>query len=654
MLSKKERDDRDWLTKQFLEAVKPTPLLSVSEFCDANLILPSSNAESGRYRTSRTPYMREPMDAMGPSSHYRKIIFRAGTQVGKTQLILNNIDFYVVNMPSPMLFVFSNDGEGKKMVNTRIDPMIDCNPQLRERISSPKRGASGDTDKMKLFPGGFLSIASGESPASLRSLPCRIVFLDEVDAMPDNIGGEGDPIELADKRTSTFSGREKIFASSTPINKNSKIIREYNATDQRRYFVPCPHCGYMQVIEWSRMKWDASGTNVRSAWMECAHCKKKIKNHDKTTMLERGEWRPTNKKPTDPSAIGYWINGLYAPVGWQSWEKCVTSFLVASESKDMDKLTAFYNGILAEPYESVSERPDFTLLYELSKGSGYSRGEIPNDVVVLTSGTDVQENRLETEIKGWCRNGRSRSIDYHIFLCPTGTTTKDLNSPVWEEYSRTILNGLFIRADGVRLQISANAMDRGHNTKQVNAFWMRVNNDRLHLVRGSDILRSQISSVKEDKGGNDKHGRDGQFRGSAFKYFDVGVSVLKAEIYHYLRLREQIGPDGNFLPDTPFVMQFPDDYDDEYFRQLTAEEYKPPTGSAKHGKWVTIRERNEALDCNVYNLAMWYKLDLYRFTAREYDELDKKLSAQPKMLIEKGRQAVRQRVGRLVSKGLVL
>lgn len=655
-LSTKERKDRLWLTKQFLEAMKPAPLLSVSEFCDANLLLPTSNAESGKYRTSRTPYMREPMDAMGPSSHYRKITFRAGTQVGKTQLILNCIDFYVVNMPSPMLFVFSNDGEGKKMVNTRIDPMVACNEQLRERISSPKRGSSGDTDKMKLFPGGFLSIASGESPASLRSLPCRIVYLDEVDAMPDNIGGEGDPIELADKRTSTFSGREKIFISSTPVNQNSKIIREYDATDQRRYFVPCPYCGHKQIIEWKRIHWDAEGTHVKEAWLECENpdCKKKIRNHDKTTMLERGEWRPTNKKKTDPTVIGYWINGLYAPVGWQSWEKCVTSFLVATESKDQDKLTAFYNGILAEPYEAASVRPDFQLLYELSKGSGYSRGEIPDDVLVLTSGADVQENRIEVELKGWCRNGRSRSIQYYIFLCPPGSTTKDLNNPVWDAYDRDILNGIFIREDGVRLQPAANAMDRGWNTKQVNAFWMRVNNDRFHLVRGSDILRSQISSVKEDKGGKDKDGRTNQYRGSAFKYFDVGSSVLKSEIYHYLQIREQLGSDGTFLMDTPFVMQFPNDYDDEFFRQLTAEEYKPPTGKSKHGIWQTIRERNEALDCNVYNLAMWYKLDLYRFTGREYDEVERKLAAQPKMLLEKNRQASKQRTGRLMSKGLVL
>lgn len=643
-----------WLTDQFKRAVKPLPLLSIWEFCDQHLVLPANNAESGRYRSARTPYMREPMDCLSPSSPYQTVVLYTGTQVGKTQVALCTFYSYAVNTPAPMMFVFSNAGESRKLVQTRIDPMVEINEDLKERISSPKKNSTGDTNSLKLFPGGFLSIASGEAPASLRSLPCRVIFIDELDAMPNDIGGEGSVVELARKRTSTFGSRAKILIASTTTNKSSKIALEYALTDMRKCFVPCPKCGEMQLIDWKRFKWTAKGTHVKEVWMECSNpkCKAKIHNHDKEFMLAHGEWRATNFKSSDPTAVGFWLSGLYAPVGWQSWEACVTQYLKATESNDEDKLTAFYNGILAEPYEQASKRPEWENLYRWAKTSDYARGEIPNEVLFLTSGADVQGDRIECEVLGWGRNGRSYSIDHYAFICSPGTNVRDINSSVWNDYYNAIIMGKFYRADGVEMRTVMNAMDRNYATEFVNAFWLRSNSDRFVTVRGTDALRSPISSVKEDKGGKDRRGSGtGQYRGSMYKYFDVGSSVLKQEIYRNLTLHNEL-VDGKEVADTPFVCHFPNNYDDEYYRQLTAEEYHPPKKGRKFGIWEKIRERNEALDMRAYNVAMWYKLEVYRWTAKEYDMAEETMRKAQKK--ENTRVAVRQSARRVLSKGITV
>ncbi len=634
------------------------PLQSVSEFASQHHMLPNSSAEPGLYNIARTPYVRDILDCLSPTHPAREVVLWAGTQLGKTEIILASFHYYMVNLPSPMLFASCNASASKDMVKTRINPMIDASPMLSERIaSSSKSGrASGDTIDLKEFAGGFLAIGSGESAASLRSKPCRIVALDEIDAMPDDVQGEGDPVDLATRRTSTFKGREKVYVSSTCVNGHSKIIDHYEMTDQRKFFVPCPHCGHMQLISFKRFHWIADGTMVKDVWMECANpkCKGKIQNHHKLSMLTKGEWRSTNKKATSVTSVGFWISGLYAPVGWQDWNMCVEIYLKALTDGGQEKLKSFYNTILAEQYQISAVRPDYALLYELSKKSGYSRGEVPEEVLAITSGADVQDDRIEVEIVGWGRNGRSYSIDYQIFLCPFGTKTDDVNNPVWDEYTQKILNANFVRKDGKVLKIAASAMDRGHNTAQVNALWARCRNDRFHLVRGEARMRSEISSVKHDKGGTSKRTASSkEYRGSEYLYFDVGVSTLKARIYQNLQVREQVGDNGKFVTDTPYRMYFPDDYDDEFFKQLTSEEYRPPKGTSKFGIWEKIRDRNEALDCRVYATAMWYKLELYRFTASDYDELEKRIKEQassPSQTIA----VARQRTARVLSKGLTL
>jgi len=621
----KPSESREWLWKQINQILQPQPLISISEFCDGHLIIPPPAAEPGPYRISRTPYAKEPMDACSPSSKYKKIVLYTGTQLMKTQLELNVIYYYAVNSPTSILFVFSNDREGKLLIKTRVNPMIDANSDLKERIGSSRSNSKGDTAVYKEFSGGFLKLASGQSAASLKSTACQIVIIDEFDEMPDDVEGQGSVDSLATERSNTYSGRQKIIISSTTTNKGSKIVQQYEQTDMRHLFVTCPHCHEKIEFEWENFKYSYKGTRVDSVWYECPKCKIRIDENYKRHMIEKGEWIPTNKTPTDPTSIGFWLPGLCSP--WKKWSDFVVEFLNAEagiKSGKHEGMKAFYNNVLALPYIEANDRPDWKTLYRKAlKESIYHKRTVPKEVLVITTGADVQDNRIEVEIKGWGRNGRSWSIDYLQLFCPPGTKTDDVNNEVWNDYESQVLRARFLREDGVWLEPMANAMDRAHATPQVNALWMRMHCPRFYLVRGSDSLSSRISMEKEDKGGGSKDPRTNQFRGSIYKCYDVGVSTLKAEVYSNL-LKVELIQDGKII-ETPNMMYFPDDYDEEYYRQLTSEEYTPSGKSNKKGSWKTTHDRNEVLDCTVYALAMWYKLDLHRWGFHEYDLLETQL-----------------------------
>ena len=642
---------REWLWEEVNRALQPQPLISISEFCEGHLILPPPAAEPGPYRIARTPYAKEPMDACSPSSKYRKIVMYTGTQLMKTQLELNVIYYYAVNSPTSILFVFSNDREGKLLIKTRVNPMIDHNLDLKERIGSTRSNSKGDTAIFKEFVGGFLKLASGESAASLKSTACQIVVIDEFDEMPDDVNGQGSVDSLATERSNTYSGRQKIIISSTTTNKGSKIVQQYEQTDKRHFFVRCPHCHELIEFDWKYFRYTYEGTRVDSVWYDCPKCGKRIDENYKKHMIAQGQWIATNEQPTDPTSIGFWLPGLYSP--WKKWGDIVVEFLNAEKSKNKGKhegMKAFYNNVLALPYVESNLTPDWETLFRKALKEGlYHRGTVPKEVLVITTGADVQQNRLEVEIKGWGRFGRSWSINYFQLLCAPGTTTDEINNPVWDEYEKLVLRARFLREDGVWLETMANAMDRSHNTSQVNAFWMRSHCPRFHLVRGSDSLSSVLSMEKEDKGGGSKDGKTNKYRGSIYKYYDIGVSTLKSEVYSNL-VKQELIQDGEII-ETPNILYFPDDYDEEYYRQLVSEEYTPATKSNKKGAWKKTRDRNEVLDCTVYALAMWYKLDMHRWGVREYDLLEAQLQKTVHETQQKKRTASHN-VAKLMSTGI--
>jgi len=634
----------------------PVPPIGITEFCENNLILPREvTNEHGYYSCKKTPYLREVMNCMHPNDPCNKVVFWSGTQLGKTQGLFNIMFYYMKNDPCGILFGFSNDGEKKKMVSSRLDPIMNANKWISDLIVSSNNGKSGNTLHMKNFKGGFMTIASAQSPASFRSMPTRLVCLDEIDAYPTDANGEGDIVSLAAKRTSTFGDTYKIYLSSTTTNKMSKIMAEYENTDKRKYYVPCPHCGKMQLIDWERFSWSVEGTKVTDVYMKCKECGYHIHNEDKVTMLPQGKWIATNDTPTAANAVGFWLSGLYAPLGWQSWEKCVTEYIEAISSRNDAKLSSFYNCILAMPYETDKDVPKKERLYNESKASNYTRGEVKDEVVFLTSGSDVQKDRIETEVVGWTRLGRCVSIDVFKFYCNEGTTTRDIESQCWVDYQNEILDGVWAKRNGSQIRIVINGLDRSYNTPTVNAFWAQYNQpQRFVLVRGDINSKDRVSAMKEYKPGKkvDYHKKRKKALNNDFvetgkyRYINVGVAILKSEIYALLRLEDN--PQHTIRN----INEFPNDYDEEYFAQLTSE---IPTVNPNTDKviWKKMRDRNEILDMHVYNYAMWYYIEAQKLTDKDFDALEAKFT-KARNVVNATTKRVKKTGRRILNSGLNL
>lgn len=575
--------------KGLFEGLKPISRITVSEWSDKyRFLAPVSSAEPGRYRTDRTPYLRKIMDCLSAREPYKKVVFMKAAQVGATEAGNNFIGYVIHICPAPTMMIQPTDGTVKRMSKGRIDPFIEACPELKSRISENKSRDGKNTITQKNFPGGLFILTGANSPAGLRSVPIRNLILDEVDAYPQDLEGEGSPIDLAIARTRTFPNK-KIFIISTPtISGMSVIEQEFLETDQNYFYVPCPHCGGMQKLVFSQLKWDEGKPST--ARYVCIHCNADIEERHKIEMFAHGDWMPDVPERSNIDMIGFHINSLYSPYGWLPWSEIADQFIKAKNNPN--KLKVFVNTVLGESWAEKGEAPPYKNLY--NRRENYKLNEVTAEVCFLTSGVDVQRDRLELEIVGWCADKSSYSIDFRVLEGDTAGVA------VWDDLA-AVLNERFIRTDGMELPIKLMAVDSGYNTTHVYSFCRRFDASRVIPTKGQDNLGMAVSppkTVDVTKSGK----RVGKLR-----QWNVGVSFLKSELYACLKLE----CDENGTP-PPNYCHFPQ-YDEHYFRGLTAEEQvKRIVRGYPRYEWVKKYERNEPLDCRVYARAAAVILGLDR------------------------------------------
>jgi phage terminase large subunit GpA-like protein len=324
------------------------------------------------------------MDMLSPTHPARRVVLMKGAQVGGTECGNNWIGYVIHHAPGPMLVVQPTTELAKRFSEQRIDLLVEETPAIRERVAPARSRDSGNRQLSKEFPGGQLVMTGANSAVGLRSMSARFLFLDEIDAYPGDVEGEGDPVALAEARARTFGWRRKTLLVSTPtITGLSRIEREYLATDQRRYFVPCPHCRHMQALRFAQLVWERGQPDT--VRYRCEACGGAIGEQHKTAMLAQGEWRPT-AKTGDPHAIGFHLSALYSPVGWFSWAQAVRDWEAAQG--DTRALKTFTNTVLGETWQERGEAPDWQRLYE--RREAFPAGVVPARALVLTAGVDNQ------------------------------------------------------------------------------------------------------------------------------------------------------------------------------------------------------------------------------------------------------------------------
>ena len=564
----------------FLEGLRPDPDLTVSEWADQYRMLSNkASAEPGPWRTDRTPYLREIMDCMSSSSTVQKVVFMAGAQLGKTEGINNVVGYMISEAPGPAMFVQPTIEMAKRLSKQRLESLIHETPRLAEKIAPARSRDSGNTLFSKEYPGGILLLTGANSATGLRSAPCRWVLLDEVDAFPHDVDGEGDPCALAERRASTFS-RRKIILTSTPTVKDmSRIEAEYLASDQRRYFLPCPHCGHMQYLQWKNLQWREG--DPKTAAYVCESCGTHIREHYKSEMLRKGEWRAT-AVGEDKRTAGFHLSSLYSPLGWKSWEEIVGEFLRAKN--DAPLLKTFVNTVLGETWEEeVGAKLGADGLRE--RAEFYESNTVPKGASLVTAGVDVQDNRVAVGLYAW-GEGEECWLMWHgeIYGDPAG-------KKLWSQVD-DIINRTYPRADGESVKVSAVGIDSGgHYTSEVYAYCRERKKKGVFALKG----QSQRNKPPIGKPSKVDINYKGQVLKNSAELFPVGVDTIKSTLFGRLKHNET----------GPGYIHFHNEAGQEYFKQLTAERQV-----VRYVKGFAIREwkkkpgdRNEALDVLVYSYA---------------------------------------------------
>lgn len=591
--------------------LRPPPRLTVSEWADRYRQLSSEDsAEQGQWDTSRAEYQRGIMDAVTDPA-VREVVFLASAQVGKTAILFNIAGYFISQDPSPIMWVTTTLTEAEAFSRDRFEPFRRDNPQVAAQIGDPRSRASDNTILDKRFPGGRLLFRGANSPAGLRSHPIRVLIMDEIDGYPTSTT-EGEPTKLAQKRTTAFWNRKIIKASTPAAVETSRIIPAYEASDRRKFWVPCPHCGHRQTLEWESVHFDKTGGGdilPETARYACCECGAAWSDIERWDAVRGGEW--VAEAPFNGVA-GFYINELYSP--FVKLEDTVRAFKDAKG--DPEALRTFYNTALGRGWRESISAPDWEMLYRRRRR--YEMGKCPKGVLFLTAGCDVQKDRIEVEIVGWGRGKRSWSIDYKVIQGDVTTAEP------WLELDR-LLEMEWLRETGDKLPIQVMAVDSGAFTTNVYEYVRRhpqpsfgpagvvVRSARTVIATkgASNYVPRIISSVSKDDATNRKRG---------IKVIEVGTQEAKSELHRWLRLPwpsdEEIAA-GAELP--PGACQHPE-YNEGYFRQLCAEEIviERRNGVAKP-KWQLKKgERNEALDARVYARAAAEIYGISRFAERHW------------------------------------
>ncbi len=562
----------EFYLESFNRGIRPDPLLTVSEWADQYRILSSvDSGEPGPWRTDRTPYLKEIMDCLSPSSPIERTVLMKAAQTGGSNAGLNWMGYVVHQAPGPMLMVQPTVEVAKRFSKQRVTPLVDVCPALKGLVKDPRSRDSGNTVLSKEFPGGVVMMTGANSAVGLRSMPVRFLFLDEVDGYPADADDEGDPVALAIQRTVTFANR-KILMVSTPTIKNfSRIEAAYLESDQRRYWVPCPKCHKEQTLDWAQISWPKEPKEQRDlAFYICVHCGYEIQDHQKSVMLENGRW--IAEAEGDGKTAGFHLNALYSPHGWKnSWGAIAVEH--GQVYKDPPRLKVWTNTKLGQSWEEDAERISGDALLDRREDWGEL---LPAGIAALTCGVDVQDDRLELEVVGWGTDEESWSVDYRVLW-------GDPSSPaLWKDLDDFLIRRWPHAREVPDLAIRAVAVDTGgHHTLKAYAFCRARQGRRVWAIKGRGGMGVPIWPRRPSK--NNK-GR--------VPLFIVGVDGLKESTYARLRIVEP----------GPGYMHFPMDRDAEYFQQLTAESIV-----TRYHKGRPIREwkkehnaRNEALDNRVY------------------------------------------------------
>lgn len=579
----KETFDSDELTpglrrlmRSFARGMKPPPKLTLSQWSDRFRILSSDTAaEPGRWRTSRFEPMREIMDSI--TKNQRTAVMKAA-QIGATEIVLNACGYYMEQDPSPILVVQPNV---QPMANDfsvdRLGPMIRDTPCLRKLMGNDKSRDTSKTKLNKTFPGGNISITGANSPTGLRSKPKRCVFFDEVDGYGLSSGREGDPILLGTKRAANFHNRRIVLISTPTIKGLSRIEKEFEKSDKRYFHIPCPHCDFEHILKWPNVIYDDDDPST--ARFRCPNCSQDFSNAQKNSAVRKGRWIATAPWK---GVAGFHVSELYS--SWRTIHEIVNDWI--ESDGDQEQRQVFINTVLGELWVDGGAPLDEHALAKRCEPYG---SEVPDRVLILTAGVDMQPDRLEVEVVGWAAGNESWSIDYYVIYGNPDIPEGEEGSP-WDKLTAYLRKRWEhpLYGDMIVSWACVDTGGAGNNTQSAYEYLRRHKGDRWYGIKGRGGDGVPVIGRPSKRGTGKKGARP-------IDLYTIGTDTAKSIIYRALRL------------DTPGAgyCHFPTGRELSYFQQLTVEKVVTTyvKGFPKRHFECPKGSRNEALDCRVYAFA---------------------------------------------------
>lgn len=599
------------LAQAIARAIAPRRPLTVSEWADANRYLSSKgSAEPGRWRTSRNPPLREIMDCLSKRSGTHEVVVMLPIQIGKTEVGLNTVGYVMDHDPGPLIVFLPDDLSMSSWIAQKLGPMLESTPACERALTSTNSRDSANQRAFKDFAGGQLYIEHGKTATRLAMKSARTIIVDELDKLAATLTGGEDPLELIRGRASAFQSTYKILFTGSPgIKGVSRLDGLYDQSDRRRYYVPCPHCGHEQPLEWKGLQWTPDG---KQCWYACRECGAVIDEHHKTAMIAAGHWVPENP---GAKVRGYRMNCLYYPFGLgPRWIDLVEMWRAAQH--DPAKLQVFVQERLAECWEDTNRR-NVTHNAIADRAEPYKLRTAPADVLEITAGVDTQDNRLAVHIVGWGRGMRAWTLDYVELpgdpdaFDPAGAHRC---APVWLSLVE-LLNRPIEREGGGLLRVAAVAVDMGgHKTEAVKAFVRQRLVRRPMAVFGA--VQNNAAALGKPKlvdvnwrGQNDKRG---------VQIWQVGTVAIKDVLFGRMSKDAEKEPAAR-------LVRFSEELHPEFFAGIVSEVYNP----AKNRYEKRRGARNEPLDTWVYAYAaaIHPELRLHRRTSVEWDAAEKRLAS---------------------------
>ena len=558
----------DWFPEE-LDAFKPPEKYTVSEWADNFRVLTNISAEPGRWRTNRTPYLKEPMDKF-TDPLIEQIVLCFGAQIGKTEAELNMIGYALDQTQSPVMMVYPTDSIAKFASDKRVQPMIKSVKSISDNFDENSKLLELDFNN-----GNYMVLVGANSPSNLSSRSIKYLFFDEIDKYPAFSGKEADPIKLAKERTKTFVDK-KIVMVSTPTVESGNIWQAFmNANERRQYYVPCPHCGVSQTFKFKQIKWpDEHNDNVDmirdTAYYECEHCGGHIHDRHKMEMLRHGKWVAVNASQSKVRSISYHLSSIYSP-----W---VTFGDVAYEFKNSKgtpaSLMNFINSWLAEPWRSAKTKSTQNMQFTEST---YPCGIVPDKAVLLIASVDVQLDHFWWEVRAYAPGVKSYLIDYG-------------QASTWEDLEEIIIHREYPSEFGEPRQIMKAGIDSGFRTDEVYQFCSRFPEVCIPLKGSSNhtTMTAPYTMTSLEKGVV-----------GGLKLYVLNTDYWKDFIF--ARMVRPINEDGTIH----LYKDCPQEYSD-HLRSEEKQEHRNVKTGAVTVQWkpLTSHPVNHLLDTCTYNAAV--------------------------------------------------